>query len=319
MMNKSIYIASTYYHALISCIKMLVGGNKADIIITDYIPDGKALSDRIKNSGLFENVCFIAGIEEYKAKNRLDYLFNHHRKNAEMVKNQLSVDLRSYNEINIYHDDTWIARYLKDSGIKYRLIEDALDSYKIISETCFSYMLPKNKAKLFLKRMLGIGYVFCGYDKRTVEVEVNDINGVQIKELAGDKLVEVPRRPMFDSLDENDKRIISGIFMKDIPLFEPENSVLLLTQPLYADGVVGSEAEQIGMFKKMVDENVTDEKLVIKPHPRDFTDYSSVFPTAVIIDKNMPVEVLSFSLKGEFIDVLTTNSTSKNWINNYNK
>ena len=167
--------------------------------------------------------------------------------------------------------------------------------------------------------MLGIGYVFCGYDKRTAEVEVNDINGVQIKELAGDKLVEVPRRPMFDSLDENDKRIISGIFMKDIPLFEPEKSVLLLTQPLYADGVVDSEAEQIGMFKKMVDENVTDEKLVVKPHPRDFTDYSSVFPTAVIIDKNMPVEVLSFSLKGEFIDVLTTNSTSKNWINNYNK
>lgn len=318
-MKERIYIVSTYYHALITCIKRLNNNETADVLVTDYIPEGKELSERLEKSGLFVNVFFVSEVSEYKPKNRFDFIFNQHRKNVALIESRIEIDLRNYKEINIYHDDTWVARYLKDAGIKYRLIEDALDSFRIISDTCFSYMLSGNRIKRFLKRTLGIGYVFCGYDKSTVEVEVNDIKDIQISSLAKGKLVEVPRKPMFDALSENDKKILCDIFMKDIPLINPENSTLLLTQPLLGDGIVGSEEEQIKIYKELVSENIKTKTLVIKPHPRDSADYSPVFPSAVILDKDMPVEVMLFSLKGEFADVLSINSTSKEWVKNCNK
>ena len=35
-----LYVCSTYYHALIACVKQLVDRQEADILITEYIPAG---------------------------------------------------------------------------------------------------------------------------------------------------------------------------------------------------------------------------------------------------------------------------------------
>ncbi len=298
--KKILYVVSTYYHALICCIKQLNCRKNADILVTAYIPDGENLAARIKNSGLFESVSYVGEVQQYEAKNKLDYLFNYHKKNAELIESQIDFDFGVYDEVNIFHDDTWMAHYLKDRRISYRLIEDALNSFKVISRTCFAYMLPRRRFWSLFKRTFGIGYVFCGYDKCTTEVEINELDGLEIADFAKDKLVEAPRKPMFDALTEADKKVLCDVFMKDIPPIEPEKSVLLLTQPLYIDGTVSSEEEQIEIYKRLVAENITDEKLVIKPHPRDLTDYSAAFPEAVILDKNMPVEVMDLLLSISF-------------------
>ena len=313
--KKILYVVSTYYHALISCIKQLNCRKNADILVTAYIPDGDNLTVRIRDSGLFENVSYIGEVQQYKAENKLDYLFNYHKKNAELIESQIDFDFCAYDEINIFHDDTWIAHYLKDKRISYRLIEDALNSFKVISKTCFAYMLPKRRLWCSFKRALGIGYVFCGFDKCTTEVEVNELDGLEIADFAKDRLVEVPRKLMFDALTEADKKVLRNVFMKAIPPIEPEKSVLLLTQPLYIDGTVSSEEEQIEIYKRLVAENITDEKLVIKPHPRDLTDYSEAFPEAVIFDKNMPVEVVGMNILSSFFNVIAVDSTALHWIN----
>lgn len=314
ILNKALYVTSTYYHALIACVKQLLEPRSADMICTDCIPLGDELSERVRVSGLFDCVYYIENVREYHAKNRLDYFLNLHRKNAELIENQLSLDFGCYGEINVFHDDIWASHYLKDRKIRYRLIEDALDSFKFISSSIFRYMIPKRRFRSSIKNFFRVGYVFCGYDNCTYEVEVNDRNGVKIESFASKKIVQVPRKAMFDRLSPGDIDILKNIFMKNIPEIDPEDSVLLLTQPLFVDGVVRSEMDQLSYYRKLVDINLSSERLIIKPHPRDLTDYSEIFPEAVILDKNMPVEILELTQNTGFRKLLSINSTSARFI-----
>ncbi len=313
-MRKILYAVSTYYHALISCVKQLLGNDTADIICMDYIPSGELLSDKIRKSGIFDKTFYVGKIEEYKSENIIDYVLLYHKKNAKIIEKQFLVSLDGYDEINIFHDDTWFAHYLKDKNIKYRLIEDALDSFKTINESNFAFMVRCNPIKLAIKRSLNIGYVFCGYDKRTVEVEVNDVSGLEIERLANGKLVEKPRIAMFGSLSDGDITILKNIFLKDIPTIDAERSVLLLTQPLFTDRIVDSEEKQVELYKTIVRKVTFGEQLVIKPHPRDLVDYSVIFPEAILIDKNMPLEILGLAQNAEYHAIVSISSTAMNFL-----
>ncbi len=306
---KKLYIVSTYHHALISCVKQLINSQGADILVTSYIPEGEALAERIRQNGPFERTEYIGDIREYASKNRMDFWLNQHRRNAAMIESQLSTDFKSYDEIYIFHDDTWMAHYLKDRRIPYCLMEDAIDSFKIISSTKWRYMLPRSILKARIKSLFRIGYVFCGYDNVTTKIEVNDKNGTALSSYAEKKLVEVPRKQLFESLASRGIDILKKIFIGEMPDVDFNSAALLLTYPMYEDGVTDSVEKQLEIYQKFVAENAPGEKLIIKPHPRDFTDYSDAFPEAVILDKNMPSEMFAL-MNVCFKKILSLNSTS---------
>lgn len=310
-----LYIVSTYYHALIACVRHIDDGGNADIMVTDYIPQHERLNERLRESGLFASAFSIGKIEEYRPSCWLDYALNNNHRNKKLVEKQLGFSLKNkYQNIYIFHDDTWMARYLKCARIPYHLLEDALDSYKIITDTAFAYMAHEDNLKMRIKNFLRLGYTFCGYDRYTKSVEVNSIDGVKIQHLAKNKLVERPRKPMFDKLSDIDIITLKNIFMKDIPEFDDKSSMLLLTQPFYADRVVDNEAKQAEIYQKLVTKYIGDLKLVIKPHPRDSLDYTSLFSKATILDKNMPLEIVAMILNPHFAKVVSLGSTCTNAI-----
>lgn len=305
-----LYIVSTYYHALITCVKQLTDKRPSDILVTDYIPEGKNLVERLDDSSLFEECSFVGKISEYIPTSRVDKLFYLHSKNTALIEKQLTFDFEKYDEINLFHDDIWTAHYLKSKRIKYRLIEDSLDFFKSVNKTHFRYMLPKSRIKLLIKRVFRIGYVFFGYDSCVTEVEVNDKFGLNAGVAPKSKLNEVPRKALFEKLTREDTDVILKIFAREVPKFEPKKSVLLLTQPMFEDGYVGSREEQIRIYKRMAFQVQSGETLVIKPHPRDFTDYTEAFPKAIVLDKNMPAEVLAISGLGNFKRVISVSSSA---------
>lgn len=309
---KQLFIVSTYYHALIACVKQLLSEETSDILVTAYIPGYRKFAHNAENSKLFEKVLIADEISEYNAENKMDYIFNYHKKNTAVIERQLDFSLRGYDKICIFHDDTWFARYLKCAKIKYCLIEDSLDSFKYLSKTPFNYMLHKRNLKAWIKNNLRIGYVFGGYDKFTVSVEVNEIKGVEISELAYGKLIEQPREEMFNALSENDTNILREVFYSDIPEFDISNSSLLITEPLYEDGYLSSEYEQLKFYKTNCQKYVKDGILVIKPHPRDQANYHSAFPDTIILEKNMPLEILDIVSHPHFKRILSVRSTCMN-------
>lgn len=309
-----LYIVSTYYHALIACVRHMYLNDTSEIMVTDYIPQHESLTIRLKKSGIFKNVICMGKINEYIPKNRCDFILNNNKNNACAIERQMGISLREYDNIYVFHDDTWMAHYLKCARIKYHLLEDSLDSFKNISKSPFSYMLRGNPFIMFLKNHLRIGYVFCGYDKYTSTVEVNSIEGIETKHLASKKLVELPRQPMFDRLSASELDILKNIFLKDIPFLDYKSYVLLLTQPLFADRVVASEYEHIEIYKDLIRKTASCYNLVIKPHPRDNVDYSVVFPEALVFEKNMPLEIIALVEKPHFAKVISFNTTCINVI-----
>lgn len=297
---KRLFICSTYYHTLITCIKAM-SGIQTEIAVTDYIPEAEGLSERLQKSGLFGKVMLLHTPREYKPANAFDKLFFLHSRNRSLVSRQLTVDLSGYDEINIFHDDTWFARYLKDARIPYVLIEDALDSFKSIDQSVFGYM-TKNGPKQWIKKLLGYGYVFVDQCPCVQSIEVNSADGLDFS----CEVKEVPRKPMFDSLSEADRKKLADIFLPDVHDESALHGTLILTQPFADDGLMSLERQKeifAGLSRSYPD-------AVIKPHPRDIADYSDL--GCPMLPKNVPFEVIEMCCSPHYSLAVSVSSTAVN-------
>lgn len=70
-----------------------------------------------------------------------------------------------------------------------------------------------------------------------------------------------------------------------------ERPVILLTQALSEDGIF-SEEEKIAFYRKMI-EPYGLENVMIKPHPRETTDYTRAIPECMTMDKVVPFQLFS--------------------------
>lgn len=84
-------------------------------------------------------------------------------------------------------------------------------------------------------------------------------------------------------------------------------SIVLFTQPLSEDNVL-TEEEKIALYKTIIG-NYDQEKLVIKTHPRETTNYRNYFPNIEVFSENYPSEILDV-LGIRFEKVVTIFSTA---------
>ncbi len=67
--------------------------------------------------------------------------------------------------------------------------------------------------------------------------------------------------------------------------------IILVTQPLSEDEIVTEEQKQA--FYRDIMQSYPANQFVIKPHPREKTDWTTVFPHAPVISRQVPMELLS--------------------------
>lgn len=164
---------------------------------------------------------------------------------------------------------------------------------------------------IFLDR-LNIIVAYSGSSKyvKAVEVDRNEdlVCYIKRKEIRECRINQLEER-----LSEEEKDKIYRIYAKAYGIpekFDGEVN-LLLTAPLAHDKTVATVKDQLNCYQDAVDQNCDSEKpLLIKPHPRDTVDYSNIFPDAIIIDKVVTSEVLSFCKSLKIDKVLTIYSTS---------
>ena len=114
---------------------------------------------------------------------------------------------------------------------------------------------------------------------RTVESE----DAARCSIFGVDKLVTVSKAQLLESLMEEEKAIIRRVFLA-VPLPEHvQGACLLLPRSFVLDGLM-DQPTQDAMFAAVAKKYCT-EPLFIKTHPRDTTDYSKLFPTAVILPR----------------------------------
>ena len=160
--------------------------------------------------------------------------------------------------------------------------------------------------KLALKGEAADYYRHIAYRQKH-EVLFSELSQKELDSIFGvDKLVTVSKAQLLESLTEEEKAIIRRVFLA-VPLPEHvQGACLLLPRSFVLDGLM-DQPTQDAMFAAVAKKYCT-EPLFIKTHPRDTTDYSKLFPTAVILPRTMPSEVLNFCLPFKFQRAVTVQS-----------
>ena len=305
--NKRIYICHTYYHAYIAVVKELVKRHdseaKADIMLSTMSNDFGRLKDRLERAGVFENVFMFDEKEDVTSEEVMSY----HRDKGNIVANLLQritytkllgklqephipTDLSAYGDVYVFCDSDPIGYYLNYKKIRYHAIEDGLNSGRLDDQA-----RNANRGAWPLKRAmaaLGLIFIESGYSRYCIDYEVNDISAnhslppnvvEEAREELDKKLTKEDHATLVDIFLENKDHVVSQL-LGDGSDKRPQ--VMILTEPLCEMDV------RKKLFSDIIDEYKADNRVIIKPHPRDVLDYEKEFPDTVVIRDKFPMEVL---------------------------
>lgn len=313
----NIFICETYYHLLISMIKNIHCENKNDLIIfgdrlDNSLVDNKILISHLIESQIFRKIYILDYKQDFKRYSHYGVLYQIHRYFfINSIKKNIEKTLIDYHQIYLFNDISTIGKCINKLHKKYILLEDGLDCF----QNNHNIIEINSSFKRIIKQIL-YGSSQLGQSKNIEYIEVNNKNNIFIK---NKKIIEAKKDNMFNALSLKDKQLIFNIFSTQINLNYTENYSLMITQPLYNDGLLSSLDEQISIYRYIANHYIKEEKLIIKTHPRENIDYLSYFPNAIILDKNFPIEIISFQNKINFHKIITVSSTSIEMIHNCNQ
>lgn len=316
--NRTIFICSTYHHVHVTLIKCLTQNIISDIMICDDIPDYIELQCQLIKSKIFRHVYFFNRTYSpgYNPRELTKKIFFRHKVHKNIVENECKIDFKRYDNIYIYHDGIKLARYLMDCKIQFNLIEDGLDHFKHIQYVPSKRDLPSaNKAKLLVKKLFNIGYMFCAQSPYCKSLEVNSAEGLAIYHK---NIIERPKKDLYASVNDHQKEIIYKIFLgnKHLPENTEGKTVLLFTSPLYEDNFVKTLEMHIKIYSDIIDTLKKENfKVYIKPHPRETLDYTKIFSDVEIITKDIPSEIFNYNKKLHFNRVIALASSSVKFVN----
>ena len=293
-----LYVCSTYYHVLITLLKTHSSMNRnvnISILLLDTINDTKRLSALMTGTTIFKSIEVLDAPDYVYHKNIINKLF-WKSIGTKKLDSDLSNNFSTYNNIYLYMDDTWLADYFKCKDIKYHLIEDSIDGYKHILNNRYARLADPSKngwlnmLYKFFPNAEG-NYKFLLDCDQVIDIEVNEIEGTIFKET--DRLVEVPRKPLFDQLDDKDfLNTVLEVFLDDRNIINGENIAIVFTSPFFDDKLVDSEDSQLALYKKLIS-RYSDNNILFKAHPRDVVDYTKL-NNVKVIPKNFPSELIAY-------------------------
>lgn len=97
---------------------------------------------------------------------------------------------------------------------------------------------------------------------------------------------------LWDALTVEEKNKIAVIFQLEQAAFSglQKKKKILITQPLFEDGLCSKE-DKIKIYKDILS-NYDLNEVVIKPHPREVTNWKEVFPEVSVMPHHLPSEVI---------------------------
>lgn len=316
---KRVYVCHTYYHVYIAVVKELIlqHNNKggADIVLSTMSNDFESLKERLESANVFQNVYTYDEKEDVTSEEVMKY----HRDRGNIVLNLMQrikytkllgklqeeyipTDMSKYSDVYVFCDSDPIGYYLNYKKIYYHALEDGLNSGRLDDQARLA-----NKGAFPLKcfmAKLGLIFIESGYSKYCIDYEVNDISA---NHKPPKNVIEVPREDLNDKLSKEDHAVLVSIFLENpervVGQLVDKNSkkpnVMILTEPLCELDV------RKKLFGDIIREYENDNRVIIKPHPRDLLDYEKEFPGVCVVKDRFPMEVLG-DIDGFKVDKLVS-------------
>ncbi len=182
-------------------------------------------------------------------------------------------------------------------------------SIKILEDGVLNYTYkPTNKSHKILRKFIGgplSSQSILGYSDNVSEIYLTGLSKIP-KGIEGKTRI-INLNECWNKCDYISTILqvfsISNDLLHDISSYNN----LLLTQPLSEDGFI-TELEKIKIYRTLV-KDIDNDTLLIKPHPRETTDYQRYFRNSYIFKHKIPMELLTL-LNIKFNNIYTVFSTA---------
>jgi len=168
----------------------------------------------------------------------------------------------------------------------YTAIEDGLSNY-VEHDTD---ALRKSKIKHIVNKF-SVNFIENEYGNNSQCIQIILTRHTKGNTVNKEKIINI--FDLWKNSDSNKKNIILNLF--DLQTAElktlTQKKIILFTQPIDSVGIM-TEQEKIDVYKKIM-QHYKKEDVVIKPHPREKTDYKIYFPDIYVFDKVLPAELLN--------------------------
>lgn len=190
-----------------------------------------------------------------------------------------------YKDVKLYGNDalTYPSFFKSD----FYILEDGLVNYTVPKK----YKNVRKNLKEILK-LKNPFYVPYGYGKSKNIKKIYLTALAPIPKEIEDKVEVLNLKELWNKKTKEEKEIILKIFNFNDSILKKitSDTVMLFTQPLSEDKII-SEEEKIELYSKIL-KKYNNQSIIIKPHPREITDYSKYFPDYYVMIEKYPVEIL---------------------------
>lgn len=275
---KKIFVGYTKYQLLIFLLLNNILEDKLLIVLSSNM-------EELKNS--FSNICEVKIFNEDKPNLKNFKKFINYYKNYKKFIEEIKADKEDY----IYGDST-IAYF---NSKKLYLLEDGIGNY--VTKAYEKKVSLKGKIYLYLENLIHF-FIFkkfkYNFDDIIKKVTFFYITNVAPEdfELKVKKVKRIDLKHLWKEKEKKEKEKILSIFgINEIYLRSFQNKkIILFTQPLSEDNIINEE-EKISLYRKVLD-NYSKHEVIIKPHPREKTNYLEKFSDCSIMKGNFPSEFL---------------------------
>lgn len=164
------------------------------------------------------------------------------------------------------------------------VVEDGVANYTLIP--------PKRNFRLIKRLVIGplMSQSSLGYSTACKKLYLTGM--APIPEVLRPKVEIINLQELWNNSDQEKQTEIMRLFSLSPELLNvfKKTTAILLTQPLSEDGVI-TEEEKIQIYRQILEKG----NILLKPHPRDRTDYRKLFPEVMIMPSFLPIELLSLA------------------------
>lgn len=294
--HPDLFVCHTAYHLLIAVVRALRAGGGQALWLSEEVPNAEDLAASGRLEGIFSE---IAVLHESRWPGIVTGPLGHLRNRRAYEKAGVGpvLDKHRYRRIYISNDWSVAGRYLQDCRAPYLLCEDTQGA-----------TLDPDQHLLVEQRAKPAGpYLYWGDSPCCRKVESEDASRCTL--FPADKLLTFSKAALLAGLTDAEKAAVRKVFLTQPLPDDPTllgRATLLLPRSFVQDGLMDQQTQD-AIFRAVA-ARYADGPLFIKTHPRDTTDYTALFPQAVVLERTMPSEVLNFCLPGKFRRAVTVQS-----------
>lgn len=297
--SKELFVCTSYHHIMTALAKKRCNETSMDLIVSNYSTGDEYWIDilpKLKEYKLFDNIFYFDERKHHPPKpTRIlaTYIYEFVTE-EKIIKKIKGLDLKKYNLVYLIDDKMFPASTIIKHNIPYHLLEDTAMTYQYMNKLGTSKImkLPYRYICVFF-RFLRYWHPVFGYANCCKAIEVSSSDNLP-DQLPKDKLVVVDRNKMIRDLPITDIKVLCEIFLGQYSLeyLKQKTNMIIIFTSLYRRGRQYAD-EQIRICQKLMSK-FKNYKFIIKPHPRDLTNYKEAFPDTIVLDRRFPSELLNY-------------------------